>query len=154
MEKSFEIRRSEGAEGVKFEDVVGRVVSTTAGVNTCSSKNFDHVRDAEVYRIRRGRPQGRRGDVGCRGLRRSSANRATGGQGCEAYDKFFTTTNGMAAKLEAPPVSIINSYDSLKELVIKFEWDRLVCKGKGLAIHNCLRLRVKVAWNGRSGVCI
>ena len=140
MEKSFEIRRSEGAEGVKFEDVVGRVVSTTAGVNTCSSKNFDHVRDAEVYRIRRGRPQGRRGDVGCRGLRRSSANRATGGQGCEAYDKFFTTTNGMAAKLE--------------ELVIKFEWDRLVCKGKGLAIHNCLRLRVKVAWNGRSGVCI
>ena len=75
---------------MKFEDVVGRVVSTTAGVNTCSSKNFDHVRDAEVYRIR-------------------SAYRATRGQGCEAYDKFFTTTNGMAAKLEAPPVSIINS---------------------------------------------
>ena len=44
----------------------------------------------------------------------------------------------MAAKLETPPVSIIDSYDSLEELVIKFEWYRLVCKGKGLAIHNSL----------------
>ena len=61
-------------------------MSTTAGVNTCSSKNFNHVRDAEVYRIRRGGSQSGRGDVGCRGLRRRSANRATRGQGCEAYD--------------------------------------------------------------------
>ena len=49
---------------MKFEDVVGSVVSTTARVNTCSSKNFNHMRDAEVYRIRRGGSQCGRGDVG------------------------------------------------------------------------------------------
>ena len=28
------------------------------------------------------------------------------------------------------------------------------CKSEGLAIHNCLELRVEVAWNGRAGVCV
>ena len=129
---------------------LGRIVSTTAGVNTRGSENLDHVRDAEVDRIRRGRFKGRRRYVGCACLRRSGADSAAGGQGCEAYDKFFTTTDGMAAELEATPVSVINSYYSLKELVIKFGWDRLMCKGKGLAIHDGLRLRVKVTWNSRS----
>ena len=34
---------------MKFEDVFWGVVSSTARVNTCSSKNFNHVGDAEVY---------------------------------------------------------------------------------------------------------
>ena len=62
---------------MKFEDVVRGVVSSPAGVNACRSKNFDHVGEAEIYSIRRGRSQCGRGDVGCRRLRRSSANRTT-----------------------------------------------------------------------------
>ena len=58
----------------------------------------------------------------------------------------------MTANLETPPISVIDSHNSLEELVIKFEWDSLVCEG--LAIHNCLGLRVEVAWNGRAGICV
>ena len=44
----------------------------------------------------------------------------------------------MTANLETPPISVIDSHNSLEELVIKFESDSLVCKSEGLAIHNCL----------------
>ena len=110
---------------MKFEDVVRGVVSSPARVNACSSKDFNHVGEAEVYRIRRGRSQCGRGNVGCRGLRRSSANRTTRGRGREAYDQFFTSTDGMTANL-GPPIPVIDSHNSLEELVVKFEWGSLV----------------------------
>ena len=48
----------------KFEDVFRGVMSSPAGVNAGRSKNFDHVGEAEIYSIRRGRSQCGRGDVG------------------------------------------------------------------------------------------
>ena len=47
----------EGAEGVKFEYVFGGVMPSPAGVNASRSKNFDHVGEAEICCVRRGRSQ-------------------------------------------------------------------------------------------------
>ena len=123
-EKSFQIRLGEGVERVKFENVSPRV-------NTRCSEDLDHVRDAEVDRRRGGRFKGGSRPVSCRYLGGSGANSTTGGQRCEADDEFLT----MAAELEATPIFVIDCYYSLKELVIKFEWNRLMCKSKGLAIN-------------------
>ena len=60
----------------------------------------------------------------------------------------------MTADLETPPIPVINSYNSLEELVVEFEWSSLVCESEGFEIHNCLRLRVEVAWNGTFCVCV
>ena len=49
---------------MKFEDVFWGVVSSTARVNTCSSKNFNHVGDAEICRVRGGGSQCGRENVG------------------------------------------------------------------------------------------
>ena len=62
---------------MKFEDVFGGVMPSPAGVNACRSKNFDHVGEAEICSVRRGRFQCGRGDVGGRGLRWRSTNPAT-----------------------------------------------------------------------------
>ena len=62
---------------MKFEDVFGGVMPSPAGVNACRSKNFDHVGEAEICSVRRGRSQCGRGDVGGRGLRWRSTNPAT-----------------------------------------------------------------------------
>ena len=40
--------------------------------------------------------------------------------------------------LKTPPIFVINCHDSLEEVVIKFEWGRLVCESKGFGIHNRL----------------
>ena len=65
----------------------------------------------------------------------------------------------MTADLETPPIPVINSYNSLEELVVEFEWSVsgvvwCVRVSEGFEIHNCLRLRVEVAWNGTSCVCV
>ena len=49
---------------MKFEDVFGGVMPSPAGVNACRSKNFDHVGEAEICSVRRGRSQCERGDAG------------------------------------------------------------------------------------------
>ena len=67
----------EGAERVKFEYVFGGVMPSPAGVNASCSKNFDHVGEAEICCVRRGRSQCGRGDVGGRGLRWRSTDPAT-----------------------------------------------------------------------------
>ena len=54
---------------MKFEYVFGGVMPSPAGVNASLSKNLDHVGEAEICCVRRGRSQCRRGDVGGRGLR-------------------------------------------------------------------------------------
>ena len=49
---------------MKFEDVFRGVMSSPAGINAGRSKHFDHVGEAEIYSIRRGRSQCGREDVG------------------------------------------------------------------------------------------
>ena len=44
----------------------------------------------------------------------------------------------MTADLETPPIFVINSHNSLEELIIEFEWSSLVCESKEFEIHNCL----------------
>ena len=44
----------------------------------------------------------------------------------------------MTANLKTPPIFVINCHDSLEEVVIEFEWGRLVCESKGFGIHNSL----------------
>ena len=46
---------------MKFEDVFGGVMPSSAGVNASLSKDLDHVGEAEICCIRRGRSQCRRG---------------------------------------------------------------------------------------------
>ena len=78
---------------MKFEDVFGGVMSSSAGVNASLSKDLDHVGEAEICCIRRGRSQCRRGDVCGRGLRRCSTNPVTRHWWCEADDQFFASTD-------------------------------------------------------------
>ena len=52
---------------MKFEYVFGGVMPSPAGVNASLSKDLDHVGEAEICCIRRGRSQCRRGDVCGRG---------------------------------------------------------------------------------------
>ena len=68
-EESHKSGGGEGAERVKFEYVFGGVMPSPAGVNASLSKNLDHVGEAEICCVRRGRSQCRRGDVCGRGLR-------------------------------------------------------------------------------------
>ena len=109
---------------MKFEYVFGGVMPSPAGVNASLSKDLDHVGEAEICCIRRGRSQCRRGDVCGRGLRQCSTNPATRHWWCE--------------DLKTPPIFVINCHDSLEEVVIEFEWGRLVCESKGFGIHNRL----------------
>ena len=78
---------------MKFEDVFGGVMPSSAGVNASLSKDLDHVGEAEISCIRRGRSQCRRGDVCGRGLRLCSTNPVTRNWWCEADDQFFASTD-------------------------------------------------------------
>ena len=100
LPRSLEVRKrvtrvggGEGAERVKFEYVFGGVMPSPAGVNASLSKDLDHVGEAEICCIRRGRSQCRRGDVCGRGLRQCSTNPATRHWWCEADDQFFASTD-------------------------------------------------------------
>ena len=44
----------------------------------------------------------------------------------------------MTADLKTPPIFVINSYNSLEELIIEFEWGGLECESKGFELHNSL----------------
>ena len=61
---------------MKFEYVFGGVMPSPAGVNASLSKDLDHVGEAEICCIRRGRSQCRRGHWWC-----------------EADDQFFASTD-------------------------------------------------------------
>ena len=77
---------------MKFEYVFGGVMPSPAGVNASLSKDLDHVGEAEICCILRGRSQCRRGDVCGRG-RQCSTNPATRHWWCEADDQFFASTD-------------------------------------------------------------
>ena len=44
----------------------------------------------------------------------------------------------MTADLKTPSIFVINSHNSLEELIIEFEWGSLVCESKGFEVHNSL----------------
>ena len=93
------------------------------------------MREAEIDRIRRSRFESGRRHISCRYWCGSGPRSTARGQRGEADDELLTSGDRMAAELKATPVLIINRRDSLKELVIKFEWNRLMCKCKGLGIN-------------------